>query len=137
MFKTMNLELIKQNEGYRSKPYTCTAGNLTVGYGCNLDAGIDKELANIIFQYQISKVEDFLVCFAFWYNINSARQTVLADMCFQMGRAGFNRFKKMVAALHNGDFEKAADEILDSKYARDDTPARANRNAEIMRSGSF
>lgn len=133
----MNYEHTKLNEGFRSKPYLCTAGKLTIGFGCNLEAGIDEQLANIIFLYQMGKVEEFLACFGFWYDLNEARQTVLTDMCFQLGITGFNKFKKMIAAITEGNFERAADEILDSKYAKHDTPERANRNAEIMRSGSF
>jgi lysozyme len=133
----MNLEYTKYNEGYEPDIYLCTNGKRTIGIGLNLDAGIDEELAMVIFEYQMKRVHRFLSCFGFWYHLNEPRQTVLADMCFQMGRTGFNKFKKMIAALREGDFEEAANQILDSKYAKHDTPVRAKTNADAMRSGSF
>jgi lysozyme len=43
-------------------------------------------------------------------------------------------FKKMLAALDRGDFETAAEEMLDSKW-KDDVHGRAIRLSNEMRSG--
>ena len=37
----------------------------------------------------------------------------------------------------NKDWDKAADEMLDSKWAKNDSPARAKRTAQMMRTGSI
>jgi len=55
------------------------------------------------------------------------------NMCF-MGIQKLLKFKKMLAAAEAGDYDKAADEILDSKYAKQ-VGARATRLAQMMRTG--
>ncbi len=42
----------------------------------------------------------------------------------------------MWTALENGQYDLAATEMLDSRWARQ-TPARAERHAEVMRSSTF
>jgi hypothetical protein len=44
-------------------------------------------------------------------------------------------FRKFCAAMAAGDYETAADEMLDSKWARTDTPARAMRESVTLRRG--
>lgn len=129
-------DYVKKNEGFRSKPYHCSEGKLTIGYGWNLDAGIDEHLAGVILNAQLVRVSSSLQNYLFWAQLKSERKTVLIDMCFQLGQAGLAKFKKLIAALYAQDYEKAADEILNSKYARQ-TPGRAAMNAKIMRSGQF
>jgi lysozyme len=53
-------------------------------------------------------------------------------MCFQMGKKGVVKFVKFHAALKRGDFNTAADEMLDSKWAKQ-TPDRAKRLAARVR----
>lgn len=63
-----------------------------------------------------------------------AVQRALLNMAFQMGIEGILMFKNMLAALQRGDRPGAADAALDSSWA-DQTPARAQRVAELIRSG--
>ena len=57
---------------------------------------------------------------------------IAGNMCFNLGRQRFGAFKKMLAAIEDRDWQRAADEILDSKYARQ-LPARSNRLISRMR----
>jgi len=73
-------------------------------------------------------------------------QHVLISMIFQMGEVGVlggvvkgkkkDGFKLMKAALAKNppDYNEAADEMLDSDWAKKQTPERAKRAAEIVRS---
>lgn len=61
----------------------------------------------------------------------SEAQSILVEMCFQMGHTGVSKFKKMLAALDARDFPLAAAEMLDSRWANQ-TPDRAQRAAERM-----
>jgi lysozyme len=70
------------------------------------------------------------------------RQRVLANMCFNMGIGRLFGFKKALVAMRQGKFSIAADEMLDSKWAREDVgigtpdkPGRALRLANMMRQG--
>ena len=58
-------------------------------------------------------------------------QLVLVDMAFNMGYR-LKSFRRMFAALRRGDFEEAAKEMLDSKWATQ-VGRRAENLAEIMK----
>ena len=57
---------------------------------------------------------------------------VIAAMCYQLGRQGTSKFKKMFAAIEIRDYAAAADEMLNSKWA-EQTTRRAQTMASIMR----
>jgi lysozyme len=131
-------DILREEEGLELKPYEDTEGVFTIGYGRNLrDKGISKEEAKVLLANDIAEsVTIARSLFPEWAGHSSARQVVLAAMVFQMGRAGVAAFQEMRKALMSGNYEVAADEMLDSKWARQ-TPARANRMADIMRAGDY
>ena len=57
----------------------------------------------------------------------------MIEMSFQMGIRGVSKFRKMLVAMEKADWEEAAKEMLDSKWAKKDSPQRANRLADIVR----
>lgn len=129
-------ELITRHEGYRRTPYHCTAGKLTIGVGRNLDdVGIDQEEARYLLDRDIGRALDDLSSFGWFHVLDTVRQRALIDMRFQLGPAGFRTFGRMIAALARQDYATAATEALDSKWARFDTPARAQTIAAMLRSG--
>ena len=130
-------ELIKKHEGLRLKPYKCTAGKLTIGYGRNLeDMGITQEEAEQMLHNDIQNCYSECSKFSFWNKLNEARQAVLIDMCFNLGITRLKGFKKMLAALEVGAYYRAAAEMLDSKWARE-VKTRATELAEIMKKGEI
>lgn len=60
-------------------------------------------------------------------------QNILTEMVFQMGVSGVGKFKNMRKAVENKDYTRAADEMLDSRWAKQ-TPNRAKRLSDRMRS---
>ena len=68
-----------------------------------------------------------------WRDYPENTQLALANMAFQMGISGLIKFEKMFAALDEGDYNTAADEALDSLWARQ-TPNRAERVTDVIRS---
>ena len=54
-------------------------------------------------------------------------------MCFQLGKTGVSKFKKMFTALQTEDYTTASEEMLDSKWF-EQTPVRAKSLSYIMRS---
>lgn len=131
-------DLIKNNEGLRLKPYRCTANKITIGYGRNLeDKGITEFEANWLLEFDLEQsAQDLRKNFPFFKSLTDARKAVLIDMRHQLGGKGFRSFKRMLAAVARGDYSDAAHELLDSKYAIQ-TPARAENNAHILRTGEF
>ena len=68
---------------------------------------------------------------------NYARKSVMVSMAYQMGVDGLAKFSKTLDHIKRGEFAEAAMEMLNSKWARDDSPERARRHTEQMRIGRF
>jgi lysozyme len=130
--------MLIKHEGMRLKPYTCPAGKITIGCGRNLeDVGISQNEAYILLGYDIERVlQEATREFAWFKSLNMPRQDVILSMIFNMGLPRFKGFQKMIAAVINGRFDHAADEMLDSKWASQ-VGERAKDLAQIMRSGRY
>jgi lysozyme len=128
---------LNRDEGRRNKPYRCTAGKLTLGVGRNIeDVGLSEDEIDYLLSNDIERVEKDLQTFAWWPKLDPVRQVALANMRFQLGPNRFREFKKMILAVAKGDFERAAKEALDSKWAKQ-TPKRAARVAYQIRTGKL
>jgi lysozyme len=127
---------LERDEGIRLRPYLDTEGKMTIGIGRNLDdIGIDPEEARYMCRKDIQRAESGLTTvIPNWRGLSDARQRVLINMCFNMGPTRLAGFKNMVSAVKTDNFEDAAKEMLDSKWAKQ-VGARAERLAEMMRRG--
>lgn len=130
-----NVAFAKEAEGFRAHPYRCPAGKLTVGYGRNLDDnGINEPEATLLLVNDLRRSQKLLAAkLPFWGELSPARQSVLLDMCFNMGLSALLQFKRLLAALERQDWESAAREMQDSRWYRQ-VGSRAERLCEIMRS---
>lgn len=133
-------ELTKQlerDEGLRLKPYKCSAGKLTIGIGRNLDdRGITEVEALSLLRNDIDIVEAELTKLPIYHKLDAVRQTVLANLAFNLGTPGLLKFRKMWIALDQGDFQTAANEMLNSTWAQQ-VGIRAARLSKMMREGVF
>lgn len=128
--------LVARHEGFRAHLYRCTAGALTIGYGTNISEGISEDEALLLLRSRLGQVVAVLEHrFSWWPRLTPARRQVLASMGYQLGLAGLLRFRRMLAAVAIEEWDQAADEMLDSKWAREDSPRRARELAEMMRRG--
>jgi len=59
-------------------------------------------------------------------------QRVLVNMAFNLGRSRLGKFKNMITAVNEGNYSKAADEMVDSKWYRQ-VKTRGVELVEIMR----
>lgn len=131
-------DLIKSHEGLRLRPYECTAGKTTIGWGRNLeDKGITLEEAEFMLDNDIKAVisscREIFSWFAFLDNV---RQAVICDMVFNLGIGGFLAFKKLIAAIREKDWERAVSEMENSKW-HSQVGTRGVRLAKMMRTGHF
>lgn len=127
-------EELQKDEGYRQNLYRCSENKLTIGYGFNVEAGVSRRVASAILREQIAEKKDELVDVGLFVRIHHpVVQDVLTNMAFQMGTRGLLQFKGTLRALEAEDYETAADEMLDSRWAVQ-TPSRANKLAAIIRS---
>ena len=124
---------VADDEGFMPIPYRCTAGKLSIGYGTNIQDGITREEALLLMRHRLGKVIAALESrLPFWSKLTDDRRRVLANMGYQLGIAGLMGFRRMLAALERGDYDTAGREMMDSKWARSDSPARAQRLRTMM-----
>ena len=115
----MNLiNTLKRHEGFRSKPYHCSADKLTIGYGRNLeDRGITEEEAAYLLNNDIELArQDCKKVFSEFNHFSQARRDALVNMMFNLGLSRFKGFKKMIAAINEGDWSEAKRQALDSRW---------------------
>ncbi len=111
---------IKHHEGYDDKPYICTGGKLTIGYGRNLqDNGLSREESEFLFDNDFNRVQRELLGFTWYVNAPSHVKDALFNMSFNLGLPRLLEFRNMIHCLINKDYKNAAREALDSKWARD------------------
>ncbi|MGB2103340.1 MAG: glycoside hydrolase family protein [Luminiphilus sp.] len=127
---------LKVEEGYRAHCYICTAGAHTVGYDRNIDAdggiGISEDEAEYLLRNDIQRTIGECQRWAWFDDLDPGRQSVVVQLCFQLGWPRLSNFNRMLTALAKQDYETAAIELLDSRFA-EQVPERANRLAEKMR----
>lgn len=143
-------KIIKSDEEsniFKTKPYYCSEHYPTIGWGFRIpgtnqhdplpdmtmtsEEG-DKKFDAFVFglYHGLCTHQDTATTFK---RLSDLRQAVILSMCYQLGMGSLLGFHDMWKALFLGDFNEAAKEALDSKAAREDTPERWARNAEMIR----
>ena len=127
---------LKRDEGVRTHVYLCSAGAQTIGVGRNLDAnGISEDEIDYLLMNDLrSCVHDLRNNFRFYDGLDSVRKRVMINMVFNLGINRLLKFKKFLAAVEAGDYEKASVEMMDSLWARQ-VHGRADRLSALMRYG--
>lgn len=132
------LPMLKLDEGFRRSAYQDHLGYWTVGYGTMIDerrgGGLTPEEAEFILNRRVAgHARNLSVTLGPTYDdLSPVRKAVLLSMAYQLGLSGTLNFRRMVAALHNKDYDRAAAEMRDSKWFKYDTPKRAARLAAMM-----
>lgn len=126
------------HEGLRLKPYRDTVGKWTIGVGRNLaDKGITKDEALYLLDNDIAECEAQLRQALPWaMRLNETRWRVLVDMCFNLGIRGLLGFTTALGHMEKGEFGRAAEAMLASKWA-EQVKGRAARLAKWMREGEM
>jgi lysozyme len=125
------------NEGLRLKAYLCTEGKITIGVGRNLeDKGVTEAEALFLLRNDIDEcVNDLEKIFENFSGLDSDRRMVLVDMRFNLGPRKFRKFKRMIRAVNQRDFDRAAEEMKNSKwYAQ--VGVRSKRLCKMMKGQS-
>lgn len=136
MNRVQLIEELKRDEGVVLTLYKCSAGKNTIGVGRNVDdRGITEDESDYLLGNDIDLCVDELEDNFTWYkNLSDARQRVLVNMCFNLGLTRLLGFKKFLAALEAEDWDRAAEEMLDSKWAVQVGP-RSTRLRDLLLEG--
>tara|TARA_R110002126_G_scaffold150036_4_gene296099 strand:- start:190 stop:615 length:426 start_codon:yes stop_codon:yes gene_type:complete len=135
------VEMLKRHEGVETHAYVCTAGKTTIGVGRNVDSngGLGLTLVEMEFLLgnDIERVEDELAIALPWLlELDCVRIDALVDICFNLGLPRFLMFVKALDALEKGNYSKAADEFMDSRWATQ-VGSRAVELTEMIREGTY
>jgi len=127
------LERVLEHEGFESKPYPDPiSGGDPYTFGHGLTYITEAESRRIVTE-RLEQLRDAMVAIHPWLSESPIEVLeVVVEMAFQMGIRGTNLFRKMWVALQRGDYETAADEMLDSRWAKQ-TPNRAKALSDIVR----
>ena len=94
---------------------------------------IDEERVRQVFSLDIAvTLEDCKSLYDDFDDLPEECQLVIANMMFNMGRPRLSKFKGMKAGVDARDWNKAADEMVDSRW-HDQVPNRAKRLVKRMR----
>jgi len=126
------------HEGKRERPYRDTVGKLTVGVGRNIsDVPFSDDEIDLMLENDIHRAQDGLDRIApWWRDLDTVRQRVLIDMCFNLGEACLSKFVNTLRAVEKGRYEDAARGMENSKWYRQ-VGNRAKRLVAMMRTGQL
>ena len=135
------LASVKKHEGYRNKVYLDTLGKRTVGVGhlCvedfwEDDKEYEEKFLMTILEHDLSsaiKGANDLMAENGCMDMNEKAHEIIIEMVFQLGKTGVSKFKNMWKALSGLDYSTAADQMLDSRWAKQ-TPNRAQAMSAQM-----
>ena len=126
---------LSRDEGKRYKIYMDSVGVPTIGIGHNLNDPISDIAINQIFKDDLASVVANLQTHIPWLDsLDDVRYGALVNLGFNLGIEGLLEFKPMLSALQRGDFQGAANQLLNSAYAHE-VGNRAKRLAIQITSG--
>mgnify|MGYP003315409430 FL=1 len=137
-------EEIKYDEGSVNEIYLDHLGLATFGighlvtewdeeYGWEVGTPVSEDRCNEVFDSDIQVVlSDCEHLYPDFDELPEEVQRIIANMMFNMGRPRLSKFKGMKAGVDARDWQKAADEMVDSRWYRQVTN-RAERLVERMR----
>ena len=137
-------EEIKYDEGSVNEIYLDHLGLATFGighlvtewdeeYGWEVGTPVSEDRCNEVFDSDIQIVlADCEQLYPDFNELPEEVQRIIANMMFNMGRPRLSKFKGMKAGVDARDWNKAADEMVDSRWYRQVTN-RAERLVERMR----
>ena len=123
-------EQLKIDEGVRYEIYndhlgypTCGIGHLIVEgdeeHGKPIGTEVSVDRVNELFDKDVSKfVEETKKVFPDLEDKPEEVQQVAVNMCFNLGEPRLSKFKKFIAAINEENWETAAAEMLDSRWAQ-------------------
>lgn len=144
------IQILSFEEGYDAKPYLDSLRYPTVACGIKIGPKnaplshytftVPRQVGDVWLQTfvdgVINQCRNNSSVYAALQKCNPARADILYSMAFQLGINGLAGFKKTLVMISNGNFTGAATEMLDSTWNKQ-TPERAQRHAEVMRTGTY
>ena len=133
-------EMLRRHEGVRNFVYMCSEGYETIGVGRNIAdslLGLSDDEVDYLLDNDIKRVREELNDEYYWFGaLNAARQEAMIDISFNLGQTRLRGFKKALDAMSSEDFDRAADEFMDSRWS-EQVGNRAAEVTEMIRTGEY
>ncbi|QDP50984.1 MAG: putative endolysin [Prokaryotic dsDNA virus sp.] len=102
-------------------------------HGQAVGTPVSDERVRQVFALDIaSTLDECQVLYPDFNDLPEECQLIIANMMFNMGRPRLSKFKGMKAGVDSKDWNRAADEMVDSRW-HDQVPNRAKRLVKRMR----
>ena len=131
-------DTLKIDEGVKYEIYNDHLGYPTFGighlvvesdeeYGKPVGTPVSEDRVNSVFEKDVAiMIDEAKKIFPNLDELPEEAQQVIVNMTFNMGRPRLSQFKKFIAGVNAGDWNKAAVEMMDSRWAKQ-VGARAER----------
>tara|TARA_Y100000748_G_C15431958_1_gene463617 strand:- start:373 stop:816 length:444 start_codon:yes stop_codon:yes gene_type:complete len=131
-------DTLKIDEGVKYEIYNDHLGYPTFGighlvvesdeeHGKPVGTSVSEDRVNAVFDKDVAvMVDEAKKIFPNLDTLPEEAQQVIVNMTFNMGRPRLSQFKKFIAGVNAGDWNKAAVEMMDSRWAKQ-VGARAER----------
>lgn len=135
------LDMLKRHEGVMYYVYDDHLGYATIGVGrCiekNVGLGLSHDEIEYLLQNDVKRcIEELDSNFPWYRNLCEARRDAMINLCFNLGLPRLKKFVKALAAMEAGNYEEAAVEFLDSRWAKQ-VGSRALEVTHMIRSGEY
>ena len=135
------IEQLKIHEGVRTHAYLFSENKITVGVGRNLDSnggiGLSEDEIDYLLSNDIKRCRDELEFNFDWFKeLDEVRQDAMINLCFNIGITSLRKFAKAIAAMNVHDYETAAMEFLDSRWANQ-VGTRPLDVTDMIRTGEY
>ena len=143
----MNIEALREqlkvDEGVKYEIYKDHLGYPTFGIGHLITEDdpehgepngteISEDRVNEVFESDVAKfVSEAKILFPDLDELPDVAQQVIVNMAFNMGRPRLSKFKNFIAGVNDRDWVRAAEEMMDSRWA-DQVGARATRLRNLI-----
>lgn len=131
-------KMLIRHEGEVNHAYQDSEGYWTIGVGRLIDkrkgGGITHDEAMYLLGNDIANTVEQCITFHWFGSLSDNRKLVIANMVFNMGLPTFKQFKKTIKYIEDGRYDKAAMEMLSSRWA-DQVGKRATELSDLMRNG--
>lgn len=134
------VETLRRHEGVETHVYRDHLGLETIGVGRCIapgSLGLSDAEINYLLRNDISRCSDELeAAFPWFETLDIVRQEAMINMCFNLGLTRLIGFKNALADMAAGNYESAADNFLDSRWAQQ-VKGRAVEVTNMIRTGEY
>lgn len=134
------IETLRRHEGVETHVYKDHLGLETIGVGRCIapgSLGLSDDEIDYLLRNDIDRCEQELDRTFDWYaSLDVVRKEAVINLCFNLGLTRLMGFKNALSDMAAGNYESAADNFLDSRWAQQ-VKGRAVEVTNMIRTGEY